>query len=155
MSIKRKSYSAVLALLLLGILLTGAYALSMLIDGQPAYPVHMIGHAKLSAEVVDALHIRPPANTKPAEGVMPAILPMPPAPKYGEGNWAKNDLARNALIGPETRLLDAARKMNESEQWNRSLPLYDALVAKHPNSSTSLSNGRTCWLGPAATKAQL
>jgi tetratricopeptide (TPR) repeat protein len=130
---KRKSYSAVLALLLLGILLTGAYALSMLIDGQPAYPVHMIGHARLSAEVIDALHIRPPANTKPAEGEIPAILPMPPAPKYSDGGWARNDAARSVLIGPETRLLDEARKLNEREQWDRSIPLYDALVAKHPD----------------------
>jgi tetratricopeptide (TPR) repeat protein len=133
MSFRRKSYSAVLALLLLGIMLTGAYALSMLIQGQPAYPVHMIGQAQLSAELIDARHIRPVSSTPPAVGVLPPVIPLPPAPTYGDGGWSENDLARRVLKGPETRLLDAARKFNEKEDWSHSLPLYESLVASHPD----------------------
>jgi tetratricopeptide (TPR) repeat protein len=133
MSLRRKSYSAVLAVLLLGILMTGAYALSMLIQGEAAYPVHMMGQAQLSAELIDARHIRPASTTPPAVGVMPSVLPLPPAPKYGNGTWVDNDLARRVLAKPETRLLDAARKFNEKEDWAHSLPLYESLFAAHPD----------------------
>jgi tetratricopeptide (TPR) repeat protein len=152
MSFGRQSYSAVLLVLLIGILLAGSYALSMLVHGSPAYPVKMFGHATLSAELVDAQHIRgKPAEL--AEGRLPSIVKLPAPAAYdaagGAAGASADDPARALLRSREMRLLDQARLFNQAEEWDRSLRLYDALLSAHPGvSALSLERAHVLtWAG--------
>lgn len=156
----RGHYLAGLTLFVVAVLAGGAYAISMIVQGAPAYPVTVIG-TPLYGEVVGAgTDVRPRGGLPLARGDVPDVpleSLLPDASSGVAAGAARPDPLMADLDARSARLLRQARAWSAEEVWRHAVPAYAELARRDPSSITlRIERARVLsWAGEPGEAAPL
>ncbi len=160
---RRAPYLIGLAIFIVTMLAAGAFAISLLIEGSPSYPMRVTGTADAGGDR-DGAQLRPAGDVALARGelgidldALEALLRTRETPAAAAAADAVLDSVAALLAPSERTLLAAARQWTADEQHARAVAAYDRLVSGNPDNFALLAEQANVlsWAGEHARAAEL